>query len=126
MNFKVLIVDDDYINRRLLTSLLRKTLYQIEIIESVDGEDALEICKNNPDIQLILLDVEMPNMDGSKFLMNYKVDKSLPDIPIIAVSSNDLRIKEILELGAYSFIVKPVTEEKLLTSIMQSQKNKRD
>ena len=125
MNFKVLIVDDDYINRRLLTSLLRKTLYQIEIIESVDGEDALEICKNNPDIQLILLDVEMPNMDGSKFLMNYKVDKSLPDIPIIAVSSNDLRIKEILELGAYSFIVKPVTEEKLLTSIMQSQKNKR-
>ena len=126
MNFKVLIVDDDYINRRLLTSLLRKTLYQIEIIESVDGEDALEICKNNPDIQLILLDVEMPNMDGSKFLMNYTVDKSLPDIPIIAVSSNDLRIKEILELGAYSFIVKPVTEEKLLTSIMQSQKNKRD
>jgi len=126
MNFKVLIVDDDYINRRLLTSLLRKALYQIEIIESVDGEDALEICKNNPDIQLILLDVEMPNMDGSKFLMNYKVDKSLPDIPIIAVSSNDLRIKEILELGAYSFIVKPVTEEKLLTSIMQSQKNKRD
>jgi len=125
MIFKVLIVDDDYINRMLLTSLLRKTLYKIEIIESVDGEDALIKCKNNLDIQLILLDVEMPNMDGSKFLMNYKVDKSLPDIPIIAVSSNDLRIKEILELGAYSFLVKPVTEEKLLTAIMKSKKNKR-
>ena len=125
MNFKVLIVDDDYINRMLLTSLLRKTLYKIEIIESVDGEDALRKCKENLDIQLILLDVEMPNMDGSKFLINYKKNRSLPDIPIIAVSSNDLRIKEILELGAHSFLVKPVTEEKLLSAIMKSQKKQR-
>jgi len=125
MNFKVLIVDDDYINRMLLTSLLKKTLYQIEIIESVDGEDALEKCKNNPDIQLILLDVEMPNMDGSKFLINYKADVFLQDIPIIAVSSNDLRIKEILDLGAYSFLLKPVTEKKLLTAIMKSQQKKK-
>jgi len=125
MNFKVLIVDDDYINRMLLTSLLRKTLYKIEIIESVDGEDALRKCKENLDIQLILLDVEMPNMDGSNFLINYKKNRSLPDIPIIAVSSNDLRIKEILELGAHSFLVKPVTEEKLLSAIMKSQKKQR-
>ena len=122
MIFKVLIIDDDYINRRLLISLLQKALYQIEIIESVDGEDALTKCKETPDIQLILLDVEMQNMNGSKFLINYTADKSLPDIPIIAVSSNDLRIKEILDLGAYSFIVKPVTEKKLLTAIMKSQK----
>ncbi|RUM70016.1 MAG: response regulator [Sulfurovum sp.] len=125
MNFKVLIVDDDYINRMLLTSLLKRTLYKIEIIESVDGEDALRKCKENLDIQLILLDVEMPNMDGSKFLINYKKNRSLPDIPIIAVSSNDLRIKEILELGAHSFLVKPVTEEKLLSAIMKSQKKQR-
>jgi CheY-like chemotaxis protein len=123
MSFKVLIVDDDHINRRLLISFLRKTLYKIEIIESVDGEDALQECKKNPDIQLILLDVEMPNMNGSNFLIHYSKDTSLPDIPIIAVSSNDLRIKEILSLGAYAFIVKPVTEKKLLTAIMKAQKN---
>ncbi len=122
MIFKILIVDDDYINRRLLISLLKKTLYQIETIESVDGEDALEKCKNNTDIQLILLDVEMPNMDGSKFLINYTANNSLPDIPIIAVSSNDLIIKEILNLGAYAFIVKPITEEKLLTAIIKAQR----
>ena len=122
MNFKVLIVDDDYINRMLLVSLLKKALYQIEIIESVEGEDALERCKENPEIQLILLNVEMQNMNGSKFLINYTADKSLADIPIIAVSSNDLKIKEILALGAYSFIVKPVTEKKLLTAIMKSQR----
>ena len=122
MIFKVLIVDDDYINRRLLISLLQKALYQIEIIESVDGEDALEKCRENPDIQLILLDVEMPNINGSNFLIHYKADTSLADTPIIAVSSNDLRIKEILSLGAYAFIVKPVTEKKLLTAIMKAQK----
>ena len=124
MDFKVLIVDDDHINRRLLISFLKKNLYQIETLESIDGEDALKKCKENPDIQLILLDVEMPNMNGSKFLVHYTADKSLPDIPIIAVSSNDLRIKEILTLGAYAFIVKPVTEKKLLTAIMKAQKNK--
>jgi len=122
MNFKILIIDDDHINRRLLISFLKKNLYQIETIESVDGEDALKKCKENSDIQLILLDVEMPNMNGSKFLINYRADKSLADVPIIAVSSNDLRVKEILNLGAYAFIVKPVTEKKLLTAIMKAQK----
>ena len=121
MNFKVLIVDDDYINRRLLISLLKKTLYKIEIIKSIDGEDALLHSKKTPDIQLILLNIEMPNMDGSKFLRNYIEDSSFPNIPIIAVSSNDLIIKEILMLGATAFIVKPVTENKLLTAIMKAQ-----
>jgi len=121
MIFKVLIVDDDYINRRLLISLLKKELYQIETIESVDGKDALTKCHENLDIQLILLDVEMPNMDGSEFLKHYMKDKALPKIPIIAVSSNDLRIKEILDLGADSFLVKPVTEEKLLKAIRYTQ-----
>jgi len=122
MDFKILIIDDDHINRRLLISFLKKNLYQIETIESIDGEDALKKCKENSDIQLILLDVEMPNMNGSKFLINYRADKSLADVPIIAVSSNDLRVKEILNLGAYAFIVKPVTEKKLLTAIMKAQK----
>jgi len=121
MIFKVLIVDDDYINRRLLVSFLKKELYQIDIIESVDGKEALEICHKNNDIQLILLDVEMPRMDGAEFLKHYIKDKTLAKIPIIAVSSNDLRVKEILNLGADSFLVKPVTEEKLLAAIRETQ-----
>jgi CheY-like chemotaxis protein len=121
MIFKVLIIDDDYINRRLLLSLLKKALYKIEIIESVDGKDALKKLKENLDIQLILLDVEMPNMDGSKFLKHYVEECFSHQVPIIAVSSNDLRIKEILMLGASAFIVKPVTENKLLNAIMKSQ-----
>ena len=120
MIFKVLIVDDDYINRRLLISLLKKELYKIEVLEAINGQDALKKCHDHQGIQLILLDVEMPRMDGANFLKHYKEEKTLPNVPIIAVSSNDLRIKEVLSLGANAFLVKPVTEEKLLTAIQKS------
>ncbi len=123
MIFKVLIIDDDYINRRLLISLIKKELYHVDIIESIDGGHALQLCKENPDIQLILLDVEMPRMDGSEFLKHYFETYGKNNIPIIAVSSNDLRNKEILTLGAAAFIVKPVTEEKLLSAIQEAQKS---
>lgn len=121
MVFKILIADDDYINRRLLISLLKKELYQVEILEAVDGENALKICQQNLDIQLILLDIEMPIMDGAEFLRHYIKDKTLPKIPILAISSNDLRAKEILNMGADAFLTKPITEEKLLSAIRQSQ-----
>lgn len=121
MIFKVLVADDDYINRRLLISLLNKELYQVEVIEAIDGKTALESCRQNLDLQLILLDVEMPIMDGAEFLKQYIKDKSLPKIPILAISSNDLRIKEILNLGADAFLMKPITEEKLLEAIRSSQ-----
>ncbi len=121
MIFKVLIVDDDYINRRLLVSLLKKELYQIETIESVDGEDALEKCKEHSDLQLILLDIEMPNMDGSDFLRLYKRDEPASTVPIIAISSNDLRKKEIISFGANSFLQKPITEKKLIAAIREAQ-----
>jgi len=121
MIFKVLVADDDYINRRLLISLLKKELYQVEILEAVNGRDALEICSNNPDIQLILLDVEMPIMDGAGFLKYYGENKNLSRPPILAISSNDLIAKEILDLGADAFLMKPVTSEKLLNAILESQ-----
>jgi CheY-like chemotaxis protein len=120
MIFKVLIVDDDYINRRLLISLLKKELYKINIIEAINGQDALQKCHDHPNIQLILLDIEMPKMDGASFLEHYKKENILENVPIIAVSSNDLRIKEVLDLGANAFLLKPVTEEKLLGAIQDS------
>ncbi|CAA6811418.1 MAG: Response regulator receiver domain protein (CheY-like) [uncultured Sulfurovum sp.] len=121
MIFKILIADDDYINRRLLISLLKKELYQVEILEAIDGKNALNICHENPDIQLVLLDIEMPIMDGVEFLKHYIKDKNLPKIPILAISSNDMRIKEVLDVGADAFLRKPITEEKLLNAIRQSQ-----
>ena len=122
VGFKVLIIDDDYINRKLLIEILKKNLYQVKAIESVDGEDALQQVHENPDIQLILLDIEMPKIDGIDFLeyhMKYDQNKN---IPIIAISSNDTRKKESLTKGANAFLTKPITEHQLMEAIVDSSK----
>ena len=121
MNFKVLIADDDYINRRLLVSLLQKELYQVEILEAVDGHSALKLAQANTDIQLILVDIEMPMMDGSDFIKKYRYDNPNSKVPILAISSNDLRAKEVLYMGANKFLMKPITSDKLLDAIVNVQ-----
>jgi len=120
VGFKVLIVDDDYINRKLLIEILKKNLYQIEVIESVNGEDGLQELYENPDIKLILLDIEMPKVNGMDFLSYYNKYNTRPEIPIIAISSNDTRKRESLEKGADAFLTKPITESKLMEAIVKS------
>ena len=122
MIFKVLIADDDYTNRRLLISLLKQKLYNAEIIEAVDGENALEICRTTEDIQLILVDIEMPIMDGSEFIKEYRKQYN-NKTPILAISSNDLRSDEIIYMGANAFLIKPITSEKLLNAIVKVQES---
>ena len=118
--FQVLIVDDDYINRKLLHSILKKELYKVETFEATNGEEALSICYQENDIQVILLDIEMPVVNGIEFLKRYLNESSLKHVPVIAISSNDLSKKDAFNAGAYDFLVKPITEEKLLSSILAS------
>ncbi|NEW61716.1 response regulator [Sulfurovum sp. bin170] len=118
--FKVLVVDDDYINRKLLVNILKKKLYEIETLESADGEDALDKLHQNPDIELILLDIEMPKVNGIEFLARYMDDDTIPRVPIIAISSNETREKESLIRGADAFLVKPISEERLMEAICSS------
>jgi len=118
--FKILVVDDDYINRRLLVNILKKKLYEIETLESTNGEDALNQLHQNPDIALILLDIEMPKVNGIEFLARYIDDNSIPRVPIIAISSNESRQKESLIRGADAFLVKPISEARLMEAICSS------
>ncbi len=117
--YKILVIDDDFINRKLLIEILRKKLYKIKIIESVDGRDALDIIEEERDIEFILLDIEMPKINGLEFLDIYK-SKNIKRVPVIAISSNDSRKKESLLKGANGFITKPITEKKLMNAIRSS------
>jgi chemotaxis family two-component system sensor histidine kinase/response regulator PixL len=119
VDFKILVIDDDYINRKLLVEILRKKLYKVSIIESVDVEDAIYTVQQESDIQFILINIEMPKMNGLDFLDIY-MDIDNKKVPIISISSDDLRKKESLEKGASSFITKPVTEGKLMEAIRNS------
>lgn len=120
VDFKVLIVDDDFINRRLLIEILKKELYSVDTIESINGEDALNQLRIDPDIQLVLLDMEMPKLSGIEFLRYYINDDTISRIPIIAFSSNDEWKREALIVGADAFLTKPITEKKLMEAILYS------
>jgi len=117
-NLKVLIVDDDFINRKLLQALLRKYPEIIrETIEAENGSEALAVLKENDGINLILLDVIMPVLDGKEFLKIFRSDSANSSIPVIVLTTDDTQKSTIFDLGADDFLLKPINEDVLLEKI---------
>jgi putative two-component system response regulator len=119
MGLKVLVVDDDMINRMLLKTLLKKNPKVSEIIEAENGSEALDKMKKNPDIDLILLDIMMPIVDGIEFLKIFRLDMETAHIPVIVLSTDDTRKTEVYDNGANDFLRKPIKEEILTAKIEQ-------
>jgi putative two-component system response regulator len=119
MALKVLLVDDDFINRKLLQTLLKKHEHVKEVIEAENGSDALEKLKKEDDINLILLDVMMPVLDGIEFLKIFRSDMTNAHIPVIVLSTDDTRKTEVFDSGGNDFLRKPIKEEQLFTKIAQ-------
>ncbi len=119
MSLKVLIVDDDFINRKLLQTLLKKHPEVSQIYEAENGSDALNKLKKEDDINLILLDVMMPIVDGIEFLKIFRSDMSNTHIPVIVLSTDDSRKTEVFDNGANDFLRKPIKEELLFSKIAQ-------
>jgi putative two-component system response regulator len=119
MGLKVLVVDDDMINRMLLKTLLKKNPKVSETIEAENGSDALDKIKKDPGIDLILLDIMMPIVDGIEFLKIFRLDMKNAHIPVIVLSTDDTRKTEVYDNGANDFLRKPVKEELLSSKIEQ-------
>ncbi len=119
MALKVLVVDDDFINRKLLQTLLKKNPSVTEIVEAENGSDALDKMKKDPTINLILLDIMMPIVDGIEFLKIFRSDMSNAHIPVIVLSTDDTRKTEVYDNGANDFLRKPVMQDKLYEKIGQ-------
>ncbi len=119
MALKVLIVDDDFINRKLLQTLLKKNPSVTDMVEAENGSDALDKLKKNPDINLILLDIMMPIVDGIEFLKIFRSNMENAHIPVIVLSTDDTRKTEVYDNGANDFLRKPVKEEILTAKIAQ-------
>ena len=102
----ILIVDDEIKNLRLLDVLL--TPMKHNIFRALDGKTALDILNNN-NIDLILLDIMMPEMDGYEVCRRIKADEDKKDIPIVILTSlnDDESQIEGLNLGVADFITKP-------------------
>ena len=119
MALKILIVDDDFINRKLLQTLLKKNPSVTDMTEAENGSDALDKLKKDPDINLILLDVMMPIVDGIEFLKIFRSDMANAHIPVIVLSTDDTRKTEVFDNGANDFLRKPIKENDLFGKIAQ-------
>lgn len=103
---KILVVDDNVVNRKLLFSILKKEGY--ELLEASDGEEAIEVAvQGQPD--LILLDIMMPKKDGYEVCRELKSDERFAAVPIIFLSAKAETKDKIkgLELGGADYVTKP-------------------
>ncbi len=119
MALRVLIVDDDFINRRLMQALLKRNADVIDIQEAENGSDALDKLKKDSSINFILLDIMMPVVDGVEFLKIFRSDISNAHVPVIVLSTDDTRKSEVFDNGANDFLRKPIKEDDLSRKIAQ-------
>ncbi len=112
---RILIVDDEELNRELLEDLVVSFGHKLEMAE--DGVEA--IAKLNLDIDLVLLDVMMPRMDGFEVLKHMKADSSLRHIPVIMISALDemKSVVRCIEKGADEYLTKPFNSKLLKARI---------
>ena len=112
---KILIVDDEENIRNIISKYLSK--YDINTIEASDGKEALDILSSEKtNIDLILMDVMMPNMDGINATKQLRKTSDIPVIMLTAKSQDEDEI-EGLEVGANDYITKPFNLEVLLLRI---------
>jgi len=118
MSKRILTIEDHEENRRLLRDLLTSAGY--ELIEAVTGEEGLTLAEAHvPD--LILMDIELPGLDGYEVTRRIKANPRLHHIPIIAVTSYALSGDDIkaLEAGCDAYLAKPFDPEELLAKIRE-------
>ncbi|MCC6982351.1 MAG: response regulator [Bauldia sp.] len=118
MNARILVVEDTEDNRRIMRDLLTGAGY--ELVEAVDGPAGWAMAvAERPD--LILMDIQLPEMDGYEVTRRIKADPELRHIPVIAVTSYALSGDELKsrEAGCDAYIAKPFSPRRLLALVRE-------
>lgn len=123
MSFTIMIVDDSEIIRGVLKRTLEMTGIPCrDVIEAVHGKDALNLLLTEvPDV--ILTDINMPEMNGVELITRIKSNDELNDIPVIVVSTegSETRIQQLMDQGIAGYLRKPFTPEsirEILTEVL--------
>lgn len=111
LDMAILIVDDSTSMRRIVRKFLENAGFA-RLIEAKDGKDALKMVKKQK-IDLIVSDLNMPNMDGMEFLRIVKADEKFKEIPFVMLTVEAIQktMNTALSMGIDSYIVKPITEK---------------
>ncbi|WP_300675376.1 response regulator [Soonwooa sp.] len=112
---KILITDDDVRNIFSLTKVLEK--YKVEVVLAMDGKQALEQMAANPDIDVVLMDMMMPELDGYETIREIRKQPKYMRLPIIAITAKSMigEREKCIEAGASDYISKPVDTDQLLS-----------
>jgi CheY-like chemotaxis protein len=112
---KILIIDDDVRNIFSMTSLLERQ--RMEVLFAENGRDGIELLKNTPDVDTVLVDVMMPDMDGYETMREIRKMRRFKNIPIIALTAKAMKgdREKCVEAGASDYISKPADVDRLLS-----------
>ena len=111
-----LVVDDSITVRRVTERLLER--HGIRVLTAKDGLDAITVLQDHePDV--ILLDIEMPRMDGYQFATHVRNDQRVKDIPIVMITSrsSEKHRARAIEIGVNDYLVKPYQENQLIRAL---------
>ncbi|UCC69247.1 MAG: response regulator [Armatimonadota bacterium] len=117
-SLQLLVAEDDEAVRRALVHMLESLGHEV-VAQACDGREAVRLARlRSPD--LLLLDIRMPHMDGLEAAKAITEDQLLPIVIITAHTDQGL-IQQASEVGAFSYLVKPVTQERLAAAIATAQ-----
>jgi CheY-like chemotaxis protein len=117
---KVLVVDDSKLMHKMYEVMLRR----YPLVYALDGREALERLREHPDIDLVLLDINMPNMNGLDFLAAMRADEAHSTVAVVIISTagRDEDATRGLQAGAVAYIRKPFQSQEILDVISRLPK----
>lgn len=119
----ILAVDDDIMNLEMLEVML--TELDCRLLKAVNGVQAMELLASNSSIDVVLLDLEMPVMDGYETIKRIKQSFEWRDIPVIVITAGGAEVTRTLPMGANDFIAKPYNPEELRLRVMNHVRSKK-
>lgn len=107
---KILLAEDGTVDALLLRNILTRAGYHVVTVPN--GARALEVLESDPDIDMVVTDVVMPEMDGAELLRTIRSRKNLARLPVVFVTatSDSTLVREALGLGLGGYILKPLTQ----------------
>ncbi len=114
---KVLLVDDDIRNIFAMTSVLER--FKMRVVSAENGKDAMRMLREQGDIQIVLMDIMLPTMDGYTTIRAIREIPEFKDLPIIAVTAKAMKgdREKCIAAGASDYLCKPVESEQLRSTL---------
>jgi putative two-component system response regulator len=121
---RILAVDDFPLNLKLIRTML-VDVGEFDLIEAYNGREALDVLECTPDVDIVLLDLEMPVMNGYETLQYMKSNDRFREIPVIVITSDKSKVNKILAMGANDFMAKPYDSEELKLRVLNHVRSKK-